>query len=53
MLTAGEDGKTNTKLYLFTHIHFDVSYNKNQIVEINVSTDPSQVVDVSGECVPR
>ncbi|GAB4814909.1 hypothetical protein N2152v2_001955 [Parachlorella kessleri] len=45
----GEDGKTNTKLYLFTHIHFDVSYNKNQIVEINVSTDPSQVVDVSDD----
>lgn len=46
--TAGDDGTTKAKLYLFTHIHFDVSYNKNRIVEINVSTDPSQVVDVSG-----
>lgn len=35
------------KLYLFTHFHFDVAFNENNVIEINVSTDPTQIVDVS------
>lgn len=35
------------RLYLFTHFHFDIAYNGDRIIEINVSTDPTQVVDVS------
>ena len=42
---SGTDGKT--KLLLFTHFHFDVAYNTDHVIEINVSTDPTQVVDVS------
>ena len=42
-----EDGSVNEKLFLFTHFHFDISYNEKNVIEINVGTDPSQVVDVS------
>jgi hypothetical protein len=37
------------KLFLFTHFQFDVSYNGERVIEINVSTDPTQVVDISDE----
>lgn len=46
--TKTVDAKVATeKLFLFTHIHFDVSYNQDKIIEINVSTDPAMVADVS------
>eukprot|EP00887_Chlorella_sp_A99_P003316 scaffold26.g3316.t1 len=45
--TKTADGKEAQKLFLFTHIHFDIAYNTDKIIEINVSTDPSKVVDVS------
>jgi len=32
---------------LFTHIHFDIHYNGDYIIEINVSTDPAQAEDIS------
>ncbi len=35
------------RYFIFTHVHFDVAYNTDHIVEINVSTDPNQVVDIS------
>jgi hypothetical protein len=28
------------RYYLFTHVHFDISYNNDRVIEINVSTDP-------------
>lgn len=33
---AGTDGAELRKLYLFTHIHFDVSNNEDKVIEINV-----------------
>ena len=33
------------RYYLFTHVHFDVAYNGDKVVEINVSTDPLRTVD--------
>ena len=42
----GVDGKI-TSVYLFTHFHFDVAYNDERVIEINVSTDPTKVVDIS------
>eukprot|EP00897_Mesotaenium_endlicherianum_P009077 jgi/Mesen1/8198/ME000442S07474 len=41
------DGKEETRYLLFTHVHFDVSYNKDRVIEINVSTDPQQFVDIT------
>ena len=35
------------RYYLFTHVHFDVAYNEDKVVEINVSTDPLRTVDIT------
>mmetsp|Transcript_12387 Transcript_12387/g.21901 ORF Transcript_12387/g.21901 Transcript_12387/m.21901 type:complete len:371 (-) Transcript_12387:11-1123(-) len=35
------------KFYLFTHIDFDIKYNGDRVIEINVSTDPQQAIDIS------
>eukprot|EP00873_Tetraselmis_striata_P026587 jgi/Tetstr1/446851/TSEL_034329.t1 len=37
------------RYYLFTHVHFDVTYNEDRVIEINVSTDPSRTVDITEE----
>lgn len=34
---------------LYRHVHFDIHYNKDKVVEINVSTDPLQTVDISDD----
>jgi hypothetical protein len=47
-VTSTNPGDAKLKYYIFTHVHFDVAYNGNNIVEINVSTDPAQTV-----CRPR
>ncbi|KAJ0048635.1 hypothetical protein Pint_16838 [Pistacia integerrima] len=35
------------KYYLFKHIHFDISYNKDRVIEINVRTDPNTLADLT------
>lgn len=40
----------NWCLYLRA-VHFDIAYNADRIIEINVSTDPSQTVDISEDVV--
>ncbi|KAG2449123.1 hypothetical protein HYH02_005871 [Chlamydomonas schloesseri] len=42
-------GVTEYKYYLFTHIDFDIKYNEDRVIEINVSTDPQEAVDISEE----
>lgn len=37
-------GTPELRYYLFTHVHFDIAYNDDRVVEINVSTDPLQTV---------
>ncbi|XRB23606.1 transmembrane 9 superfamily member [Pseudoscourfieldia marina] len=39
--------KPEFRYYLFTHVHFDISYNGDRIIEINVSTDPLRTVDIT------
>ena len=40
--------KTGThKYFLFTHFHFELSYNKDKVIEINVSSDPQRTVELS------
>jgi hypothetical protein len=35
------------KFFLFTHFHFDLSYNEDRVIEINVSSDPMRTVDIT------
>lgn len=49
--TVRAGDKESKKLFLFIHFQFDVAYNGDRIIEINVSTDPTQVVDISEEAV--
>lgn len=35
------------KYYLYRHINFDIFYNKDRVIEINVRTDPHAVVDLT------
>ena len=44
-MRAGD--KPEYKFYLFTHIHFEILYNGNRVIEVNVSTDPSRTVDIT------
>ena len=39
------------RYFIFTHVHFEILWNLQHIVEINVSTDPNQVVDISEDIV--
>lgn len=39
-----------TRLFLFTHLHFDLAYNDDRVIEINISTvskDPKMTVDIT------
>jgi len=38
---------THCRYYLFTHIDFDIKYNERHVIEISVSTDPRQALDIS------
>ncbi|MQM14838.1 hypothetical protein Taro_047773 [Colocasia esculenta] len=38
---------TDYKYLLFKHIHFDILYNDDRVIEINVQTDPNLAVDIT------
>jgi hypothetical protein len=40
-------GQPEYKFFLFTHIDFEVKYNGDRVIEVNVLTDPNQAVDIS------
>ena len=40
-------GKSELRYFLFTHISFDIKYNKDNVIEINISTNPDHAVDIS------
>jgi hypothetical protein len=40
-------GQPEYKFFLFTHIDFEIKYNGDRVIEINVLTDPNQAVDIS------
>ncbi|KAK1575298.1 hypothetical protein Q3G72_004283 [Acer saccharum] len=45
-----KEGKTDPseyKYYLFKHLQFDISYNKDRVVEISVRSDPNAIVDLT------
>ncbi|KAI3977973.1 hypothetical protein MKX01_032350 [Papaver californicum] len=35
------------KYYLYKHINFEILYNKDRVIEINVRTDPNALVDLT------
>ncbi|KAG1653817.1 hypothetical protein FOA52_001020 [Chlamydomonas sp. UWO 241] len=35
------------KYYLFTHFHFEISYNGDKVIEINVSSDPMRTEEIT------
>lgn len=37
----------NTRYYLFPHLEFSIAYNGDRVIAVNVSTDPSQRVDLA------
>ena len=41
--------ETENKYFLFTHVHFEISYNEDQVIEINVSTDPLKTIDITAD----
>jgi hypothetical protein len=48
-------GGGERRLYLFTHFHFDVGYNGDRVIELNVSTaaaDPTKTVDITAPKQP-
>lgn len=44
-----KEGKdpSDYRYYLYKHIHFDIFYNKDRVIEINVRTDQNALVDVT------
>ncbi|KAJ7542477.1 hypothetical protein O6H91_10G108300 [Diphasiastrum complanatum] len=45
-------GKTDakeSKFSLFTHVHFDIFYNGDRVIEINVGADPAYAVDITDD----
>ncbi|GFS35259.1 endomembrane protein 70 protein family [Actinidia rufa] len=43
----GKADPSDYKYYLFNHLHFEVLYNKDRVIEINARTDPSALVDLT------
>ncbi|PSS36629.1 Transmembrane 9 superfamily member 3 like [Actinidia chinensis var. chinensis] len=43
----GKADPSDYKYYLFKHLHFQIFYNKDRVIEINVRTDPNALVDLT------
>lgn len=35
------------RVYLYPHLHFSLGYNNDQIVAVNVTTDPKRRIDIT------
>ncbi|KDP33127.1 hypothetical protein JCGZ_13574 [Jatropha curcas] len=40
-------GEKKLKYYLFKHVHFDVLYNGNRVIEVSAFSDPNHAVDIT------
>lgn len=40
-------GKTEFIYQLFQHFHFDILYNGDRVIEVNVSTDTARALDIT------
>ncbi|KAK4717133.1 hypothetical protein R3W88_015471 [Solanum pinnatisectum] len=43
----GKIDPSEYKYYLFKHLHFEIFYNNDHVVEINARTDPNALVDIT------
>ncbi|KAK7845662.1 transmembrane 9 superfamily member 2 [Quercus suber] len=43
----GKDDPSELKYYLFKHLHFDILYNKDHVIEIIVKSDPDALLDLT------
>jgi len=41
------ESSKDERYFLFTHFHYDLSYNKNNVIEVDVSSDPLRTVDIT------
>nr|CAD1832817.1 unnamed protein product [Ananas comosus var. bracteatus] len=42
----GKADSSEHKYYLYRHIHFDIRYNNDRVIQINIHTDPHAIVDL-------
>ena len=35
--------------YLYTHSHFDIEYNGDRVIGLNVSTNPDSILDITDD----
>ncbi|KAL9256177.1 Transmembrane 9 superfamily member 3-like protein [Drosera capensis] len=42
-----KDGPEEYKYYLYKHIHFDILYNMDRVIEITVHAEPNSLVDIT------
>lgn len=43
----GKADPSEYKYYLFKHLHFEIFYNKDRVIEIIARTDPNALVDIT------
>ncbi|TMW90366.1 hypothetical protein EJD97_015822 [Solanum chilense] len=43
----GKSDPSEYKYYLFKHLHFEIFYNDDRVIEINARTDPNALVDIT------
>lgn len=43
----GKSDPSDYKYFLFKHIHFDILYNVDRVIEVNARMDPHSVVDLT------
>lgn len=43
----GKVDPSEYRYYLYKHIHFDVLYNKDRVIEVNARMDPHSVIDLT------
>jgi len=40
-------GQPEYRYQLFTDIHFEIKFNEDRVIEVNLHTDPKKAVDIS------
>ena len=43
----GKADPSEYKYYLFKHLHFEIFYNKDRVIEVNVQADHNSLIDVT------
>ncbi|KAK9803193.1 hypothetical protein WJX73_001092 [Symbiochloris irregularis] len=46
---SAQGSKAHMAYLLFSHYHFDIAYNGDRVIDVNVSADPEKMVDISSK----